>query len=451
MTLRDNAFGALRSRQYRRWFLSQILSSSGAMTQAVGQGWLIVQMHGGGLALGVASGATFLPTLLFGAPFGALADRHDRRTILIVTQSLQAAIAGLAAGLTATGAMTIWLLVVLAFAMGTAFAADAPARQVYVMDLVGGTHVAGAISLNEVVINSSRAIGPALGGIVLALSSVWVCFLVNALTFLPALAVLVLQRRPAVSAVPRQAAGRAVRAGVHIAITTPAILACLLMAVTAGAIYNVGVIGPLLATRVFHVGGGEYGAMLAAFGLGAVPGALCAAASGPQPTGPEVRRLGLIAGAAVVACAFAPVFPLVLVGFAVVGAVSIWFIARANAFVLLSVEPAMRGRIMGIWSLALPGMNPVTGLLVGVSADTWGPQTAYAGVGMAAVLTAAGGWHALRRQRFAEETIRAAGQLVPDAREASAVSQWHEHAICAGSIDSTCGTSPARSSDRDGT
>jgi hypothetical protein len=180
------------------------------------------------------------------------------------------------------------------------------------------------------------------------------------------------------------------------------------MAVTAGAIFNVGVVVPLLATRVFHVGGAECGAMLAAFGLGAVPGAMCAAASGPQPAGPEVRRLGMLAGVSVLACASAPVYPLMLVGLAAVGLVSIWFIARANALVLLSAEPRMRGRIMGVWSVALPGMNPVTGLAVGASADAWGPRAAYAGVGLAAMLTAAAGWHALRRPGTRREVMRAA-------------------------------------------
>jgi MFS family permease len=102
-------------------------------------------------------------------------------------------------------------------------------------------------------------------------------------------------------------------------------------------------------------------------------------------------------GVVVVACAFAPDFPLALAGFAAVGATSIWFIARANALVLLSAEPGMQGRIMGVWSIALPGMNPVTGLIVGASADAWGPRAAYTGVGVVAALAAVAGWHALRR------------------------------------------------------
>jgi MFS family permease len=395
MTSRRDAFSPLRSRQYRRWFLSQILASSGTSTQAAGQGWLIIQLHGDGLALAAATGALFLPSLLFSPHFGALADRHDRRTILIITQCAMAALAGTTAALTATGIVTTGLLVVMAFAMGIAFAMDAPARQVYVMGLVGGENVASAISLNEVVLNASRAIGPAFGGVVISLTSVWCCFLFNAVSFLPTLAVLVLQR-PAVPAPPRRADRARVREGLRYALSSPLIRACLLMAVTSGSVISVGVFVPLLATRVLHVGGAEYGVMLGAFGFGAVPGAMCAAASGPRPTGPEVRRLALTMGLVVVACASAPDFPLVLAGLAAVGATSIWFIARANALVLLSAEPHMRGRVVGVWSIALPGMNPVTGLIFGASADAWGPRIAYTGVGVVAALVAVAGWHALR-------------------------------------------------------
>jgi MFS family permease len=344
----------------------------------------------------------FLPSLLFSAHFGVLADRHDRRTILIFTQCMQAVLAGASAVLTATGVMTIGLLIVMAFAMGIAFALDAPARQVYVMGLVGGENVAAAISLNEVVLNASRAIGPAIGGVVISLTSVWCCFLFNAVSFLPTLIVLALQR-PAVPAPPRRAERASVREGLRYALGSPPILACLLMAVTSGSVISVGVFVPLLATRVLHVGGAEYGVMLGAFGFGAVPGAMCAAASGPRPTGPEVRRLALTMGIVVVACASAPDFPLALAGLAAVGATSIWFIARANALVLLSAEPHMRGRIMGVWSIALPGMNPITGLIVGASADAWGPRAAYAGVGVAAALVAVAGWHALRARAGDQE------------------------------------------------
>lgn len=129
--------GPLRARSFRRWFLSQVLSGSGAATQAVGQAWLVVQMHRGGLALALVSGAMFVPSLLFAAPLGALIDRFDLRRFLIGTQLAQACIAALLAALTALGFVAIWELAILALATGIVMAADAPGRQVYAIRLAG--------------------------------------------------------------------------------------------------------------------------------------------------------------------------------------------------------------------------------------------------------------------------------------------------------------------------
>ncbi|MEV6345551.1 MFS transporter [Actinoplanes sp. NPDC051851] len=391
------AAGVLRARDYRRWFLAQILSASGGSTQAVGMAWLVVQLGGGGLELALVTGVLFLPTLLLGAALGGLADRHDRRRLLILTQAAQIVLCLGLTVLAATGTARMWSLVAFSLATGVAFAVDQPARQLYVLDLVGRDRVASAISLNEVVINASRILGPALGGAVLAISGTWVCFLVNGLTYVPALIVLLITR-PAATTPVTAAAGRGdIRAGLRYCRRTPAIRACLLLAVTAGAVYNISVVMPLMVTRVFHAGGGALGVLTAMFGVGAVPGAILSAAAGREPTGPEVRRLALATGVAVVLCALAPTLPLMMVALAVVGAVSIWFIARANALVLISAEPRLRGRVMGVWTAALPGMNPVTGLLVGGLAGTAGPRAAYAVAGGAATVAALSGWRALRR------------------------------------------------------
>jgi Transmembrane secretion effector len=167
--------------------------------------------------------------------------------------------------------------------------------------------------------------------------------------------------------------------------------------VTAGAVYNISVFMPLLATEVFHVDGGGYGIIAAAFGVGALPGTILAATSGPVPSGRQVRSLGIAMGISVGICAYAPTYWLLLVTVALVGALSMWFIARANAFVMLDSDPALRGRVMGVWTMALPGMNVVTGLIVGTAAESWGPRIAYAGVGVAAVCATLIGWRTLDR------------------------------------------------------
>jgi sugar phosphate permease len=168
------------------------------------------------------------------------------------------------------------------------------------------------------------------------------------------------------------------------------------MAAASGALFNLGVALPLVATRVFHIGGGGYGLMLSSFGLGAVVGGVTAAIGSTWPTGRSVRVLALLSGLIVLGTSASPNIGIELTGLALCGLCSVWFIARANALVQLRAAPEMRGRVMGLWTMALPGMTPFTGLLVGFVCDEFGPQTGFGLAGIAMVLSAAVAWRALR-------------------------------------------------------
>ncbi|MGA8016566.1 MAG: MFS transporter, partial [Candidatus Dormiibacterota bacterium] len=182
--------GSLRAPAFRWWFISQVLSVSGTFTQAVAISWLVLQLTGSGLALGLLGSSSMLPLLLGGPLAGALADRVDRRRLLVVTQSTFILLAGTLAVLTLSGSVRVWMLFALAFATGVVAAPDGAARQVFVLDLVGGERLTSAISLNEVVINLSRVLGPALGGVFLATLGTGACFAANAASYLPPLIVL---------------------------------------------------------------------------------------------------------------------------------------------------------------------------------------------------------------------------------------------------------------------
>lgn len=387
----------LRAPLFRWWFLAQVLSASGTATQAVGQSWLIVRLTGSGVDLALLTVAIFGPVLLGAAATGALADRVDRGLLLLVTQTAFVSIGATLAALTITGAVTPWMVYATATATGVVNAFDWPARQVYVIDLVGRDRVASAISLYEVVLNTSRVLGPAIGGLFLLESGVGSCFVFNAVSYTPAVLVLLWHRsrlgRRAVPRPPRQPGDT--RAGLRYAWTHPAIRACMIMAAAAGALFNLGVTTPLLAVRVFHLGGGGYGAMTAAFGAGALVGALAAAGGPPVPSGPRIRTLAVLTGLAVLATAAAPDVPTVFTGLAVSGFLSIWFIASANTLAQLSAEPAMRGRVMGAWSMAQPGMNPFTGLAAGAVADAAGARAGFGLGGVGFILTALLTWRAL--------------------------------------------------------
>jgi MFS family permease len=415
----EHPFAALAHRPFRWWFVSQITSASGLATQAVATSWLVLQMTGSAVDLGVLSAASLLPSLVAGAWSGALVDRWDRHRVLIGTQSALTLFSLALCVLIASGAVAYWSILALSAGSGVVNALDGPARQIYVLDLVGRRRLASAVSLYEVILNASRVLGPGLGGVLLAVAGPGACVFANTVSFLAPLAVLLRQRpappgpgeagaaaaaRPGADTnagtdtgagagtATRGGADRkgATRAGLRYAWSIPAIRSCLLIAAASGILFNSAVLYPLLADRVFHLGGGGYGALLACFGLGALPGALLAARGG-EPTGRQVAGLAAATGLCTIGTACAPDVPVLYLGVATVGLSSIWMVARANTLVQLRSEPALRGRVMGAWTMALPGASPLTALAVGALADAAGARCAFAAAGVLMLAIVAGG------------------------------------------------------------
>jgi MFS family permease len=388
----------LRDRDFRGWFVAQVFAASGAATQGIGQSWLVLQLTHSEFALGVMTVAIFGPVLLGGAVAGSLLDRIDKRRALLGTQVAFAVISTGLAVAAATGTASLWLLYLAALLTGSVTALDGPARQVYIVELVGPQRMGAAIGLYEVVLNASRVIGPGAGGAFLALWGPVPCFLFNAVSYLPGIVVLLghLRRRgPVLGGGVRTRERGVVRAGLRYAWRQPEIRAVLGIAVAAGMLFNLGVTGPLLATRTFHLGGGGYGVMNAVFGVGALVGALVAAYHAADPTGRMVRALAVATGVAILLTAAAPTVPLLMVGMAVTGFVSIWLIALANTLAQLRSEPGVRGRVMGVWNMALPGMSPLTALLIGTVGDASGPRVAFGLAGVCMLVAMAVGWTAL--------------------------------------------------------
>ncbi len=397
------AFTSLEEPRFRWWFVSQVLSSSGNMTQVAAMSWLVLSLTGSAVDLGLVSTATLLPILTGSALAGSLVDRFDRRRVLLVTQSLYIVIGALLATLTATDRIELWMILVLAFVTGSISAVDLPARQVFVLDLVGTARLASAVSLYEVVMNAARVIGPSVGGLLIALFGPAACFAFNAATYLLPLAVLltihVTHQARTVAEDRRTDPSAGVRAGVVYAFGQPVIRACLLLAVTGAMLFNPGLLYPLLSTQVFHLSAGAYGALMAAFGLGAIPGAVAAAGTRGEPSGRLVAVLAAATGVLMVPVALAPVVAVAVIATVALGFVSIWFIAAANTLVQLTSLPAMRGRVMGLWTVALPGTGLVTALAVGALADAAGTRVAFLAVGLSIIGSAAVGWRALSSHR----------------------------------------------------
>ncbi len=411
------AMSAMGVRSYKWWSFAQVLSASGNITQGVAQSWLVLKMTGSAFLLATLTTVMFAPCLLASPWAGSLADRYDRRKLLLVTQSIFVVLGASLGVIVLIGALRVWMIFAFALASGIVTSVDLPTRQVFVVDLVGRDRTPSAISLNEVVLNLSRVVGPALGGIILATVGAAACFLVNSGSFLPPLFIIAAlfwrrgwqaQQGPGVT----QRSGH-VREGLAYAWRRPAIRSCILIAVAGGMLFNMASTLPLMASRVFHVGPGGYGAMMAAVGSGAVLGAAFASAGPPWPSGRRVRVLVLAAGVEVCLTAVAPTVGLLYAGLVAAGFLSIWFICLANALVQQRSEPALRGRMMGVWTMALPGSMPLTSLLVGAVATlggrSMGAREAFGLGGAAMTLTAIAGWRALADKRSADRAPTSSG------------------------------------------
>ena len=268
------------------------------MTQGVATSWLLLKLTGNGVDLGLLTACTFGPSLVLGPYAGALVDRLDRRKLLIATQVLLLLIAAASAAIIGSGIAAAWMLFVISTLTGIVAAPDGTARQVYVIDLVGTERVASAVSLYEVILNASRVVGPALGGVLLATVGAAACYGANAAAYVAPLLVLLIHKPAYVTRATGGTTARKgqvfadLRAGARYARRHRPIVVCLFLAAASGMLFSLGIALPVLATRVFHLGGGGYGLMMSAFGVGALPGALLASAGTEPSNGTPGRRPG---------------------------------------------------------------------------------------------------------------------------------------------------------------
>jgi MFS family permease len=366
-------------------------------TQNVAAAWLILQQTGNGLDLAFLTCASFMPVFLVGPWGGELVDRFDHRGLLIVTQTSLLLLSATLAALAFTGQAGLTAILLISAITGTVNAVDNPARQVYVVDLVGRGLLASAISLFEVVLNTSRVLGPAIGGAILTTAGPAPCFAVNALSFIAPIIVLLRHRPHSHTTLdrPMRRQRGAVREGLRYVKSVPEIRACVAIAAASGLIVNGVVFYPLLATDAFHLDGGGYAALVAAFGAGALPGALLAARSKGRPSGRAVVVFAASTTCSMAITAFAPDLVVGLVGLVLSGFASIWYLATANTLVQLRAAAQLRGRVMGVWVMALPGANPVTSVLAAVLVGLAGIRFAYFTAGVVLLAVALSGGRAL--------------------------------------------------------
>lgn len=389
-------FAALSVRNYRLFFRGQIVSVSGTWMQTVAQAWLVLSLTDSGVALGLVTAAQFLPMLLLGPWGGVLADRVDKRRFLVGTQIAAATCAATLGILVVSDVIEVWMVAVIAVALGVVNALDVPVRQSFVSELVGPDLVPNAVSLSSTVMHGARIVGPALAGVLIALWGTGPCFLLNAASYGAALVALA-RMRPAElhRSEPRPRAAGQLREGLRYVWATPALRTPLLLMATIGTLtYEFGVSLPLLARYTFGTDAGGYSVMLATMSAGAVIGGLLAAATNRA----SHRRLGFAAaglGALTLSIAVAPTFPAALAVLPLLGAVSVMFITLANATLQLTSSPEMRGRVVALYAVAFLGTTPIGGPIIGAIAERAGARAALALGGVVAIVATMASWRSL--------------------------------------------------------
>lgn len=382
-------FAAFAVHNFRLYFSGQVVSVSGTWMQRIAQSWLVLEITGSGAAVGAITAVQFLPILLLAPMGGLIADRFDKRRVLYVTQLLAAVIALTLGVLVLTDEVDLWMVFALALALGVVGSFDNPARNSFVMEMVGRSRLTNAVALNSVLVNTARIIGPAVGGILIVTVGMGFCFLINSATYIVFIGAILLMRGDDIDRTePQTRRPGQLRQAWRYVRDEPILRSALVMTAVIGLFaYEFEVVLPLLAKFAFDGDADTFGTMFAAMGVGAVAGGLFVAVRGagqPELLVTAAYSLGL----AIAATAFAPYLWMGYVTLVLVGAASTAFLTLSNSVLQLQSVPEMRGRVVGLFVVAILGARPIGAPVVGWISERLGPRFGL-GLGALAAISAA--------------------------------------------------------------
>jgi len=410
---------ALRQRNFRLFIGTQLISLIGTWMQTLGQAWLIVVLTRDPFVLGLVTAAQALPVLLFSLLGGVVADRADKRRVLLITPSISLALASILGFLCLSQTVEVWHIVVLAFLLGTVNAMEIPTRQAFVVEMVGPDLLPSAVGLNAASYNGGRLIGPAIAGVIIGIATnviggpvqgTGVAFLVNAVSFLVVVVGFLLMRKEELFAVPRKAAARGLGAVAHeigeglrhVRSDRPVLLTLLVPGLISMLAINFGVLIPILALE-YGLDAGGLGLLMAANGVGALVAALRVGIGGKAGTralivGAVVLGTSLVL-AGIVTGLGAPL-PVTAVLLFTAGAGAVSMRTATNTSVQLATAPELRGRVMSLFALVFEGTSPMGGLIAGAVAARFGGPAAFVVCGTGAVILILAGMRELLRIRL---------------------------------------------------
>jgi MFS family permease len=402
-------FRSLRIRNYRLYATGGIVSNVGTWMQRIAQDWLVLELtDNNGVALGITTGLQFLPMLLVAPWAGSLADRYSKRMLLIATQSFMGVVAAVLGLLVVTDLVQVWHVFLLAGLLGIGAAVDAPARQSFVIEMVGPDDVSNAVGLNSASFNAARLIGPGVAGLAIAwVGTGWV-FVLNGVSFAATIFALTRMRKRELRPMPhakRHERGQ-IRAGWdYVRGRSDIVVIMVVVGVVSTFGLNFQLTSALMARTEFGKGASEYGFLGSILAIGSLTGALLAARR-------ERPRVRLVIGAAFgfgVASgvmALMPTYPSFAVACIPVGLASLTMMTAANSTIQMSTDPAMRGRVMAIYMMVFLGATPIGSPIVGWIGETYGARWAIGVGAISALLVASGAalwairaWHLEVRYR----------------------------------------------------
>lgn len=388
-SVKHTTFSSLKIRNYRLYFLGQAVSVAGTWMQTVALGWFVLQFTGSGAQLGAVIATSFVPLLIFGPLGGVIADRFEKRKVIIYAQSAFAIQALSLSALVYSGLTQVWMLYVLAFIYGLIRAVDEPTRQAFVLEMVDESRMKNAVSLNSMVNNLARAIGPMLGGMLIVSLGVAFCFFFNALSYIAVIWMVFIMNKSELRREQRGAkTTRNIRDGVRFILATPLIRNILIMMAIVGTFaYEWQVSLPLLAQRTFHGDATSYSALMSFFGIGAVAGGLYAASRHKLSTRNLILWVFLF-GVSLIATSLMPTLQLAMLGMMFVGFFSINLTSLANTMIQLESIPEMRGRVMSFWNVAMLGSTTIGGPAIGLIGEYVGARYGLLVGGVSALIAA---------------------------------------------------------------
>jgi MFS family permease len=396
-------FSSLYVRNYRLYYIGQIISTSGTFMQSVAQAWLVLKLTNSGTALGITSALQYIPILILGPYGGLIADRLPKRKILFFTQSTAGLLALILGTLVATDLIRVWMVYILAFSLGLVNVFDNPTRQTFYVELVGEEHLRNAVTLYSTLVNLARIIGPALAAALIAGLGLAPCFILNGISYAAVIAMLAMMRKEELIITPPAPPNKGqILEGIKYIISTPLIGSMLLMMALIGTFtYEFQVSLPLVAQFTFHGDASSYALLTAGMGLGAATGGIFFASRKGLKFS-KVVSASLLFGLAVLTAASMPTLWLTGLAMVLVGVTSINFSSLGNSLLQLESSPQMRGRVMSFWSIAFLGSTTIGGPIVGWFAEAAGARWGLALGGMAALLAAVVGTITLRRMQRLE-------------------------------------------------